>query len=128
MRAVRGGVAFSDINVTPMVDVMLVLLIIFMVAAPMFEQGITVAVPKAATGQELPGSNLVIALTRDHLIYFNREAVTLKELRERLEGASRTTPIIVRSDESAYVRRLVELWDLCRDMGFREIRISTAAD
>ena len=128
MRAVRGGIAFSDINVTPMVDVMLVLLIIFMVAAPLFEQGITVAVPKAVTGQELPGSNLVIALTRDHLLYVNREAVTMKELRDRLEGVSRTQPIIIRADESAYVRRLVELWDLCRDMGFREIRISTAAD
>ena len=128
MRAARHGIAFSDINVTPMVDVMLVLLIIFMVAAPMFEQGITVAVPKAATGQDLPGSNLVVALTRDHLVYFNREAVTMKELREKLEGASRTQPIIIRSDESAYVSRLVELWDVCRDMGFREIRISTAAD
>ena len=119
----------SEINVTPFVDVMLVLLIIFMVAAPLLEQGIQVPLPKAATGKQMQaGSGIVITLTREHLIYLNNEIVTLKELRKKLSGAAASQPIMIRSDNSAYVSRLVQLWDLCRDVGLREIHIATITE
>lgn len=119
----------SDINVTPMVDVMLVLLVIFMVSAPFMDQGISVALPRAATGQEVGGSSdLEIVLTKEHVIYVDKEVLTLEELRGRLHDTDRARPVLIRADERAYVSRLVELWDACREFGFREIHIATTTE
>jgi biopolymer transport protein ExbD len=118
---------FAEINVTPLVDVMLVLLIIFMVAAPLMDQGIEVALPSAATGASGGTRELSITLTKDHLLYFNDELVTLKSLRQQLTALPKQ-PILIRADRSAYVSRLVELWDLCRDTGFRSVRIATMSE
>ena len=127
MRATGRSAAFADINVTPLVDVMLVLLIIFMVAAPLLDQGINVALPKATTGSHVGARGLSITLTKEHVIYFNEQVVTVKELRQQLAHAPRQT-ILIRADRSAYVSRLVELWDLCRDVGFQEIHIATMSE
>ena len=127
MKAAGRASAFSDINVTPMVDIMLVLLIIFMVAAPLLDQGIDVALPQAATSERLGGSGLSVTLTREHVLYFNNQVVTLKQLRQQLSGLKHQ-PIQIRADRNAYVSRLVELWDLCRDAGFKEIHIATMTE
>lgn len=123
----RGPAAFTEINVTPMVDVMLVLLIIFMVAAPLLDQGIDVVLPPASTGQQVTRRGLSITLTKDHLLYFNDAVVTAEELRDQLRSAHRQ-PVLLRADRRAYVSRLVELWDLCRDAGFKEIHIATITE
>ncbi len=120
--------ALSEINVTPMVDVMLVLLIIFMVAAPMLQQGIHVTLPKAVTGQEVAESGIVMTLTKDHLVYLNDQLVTLKELRQRLTGLGGNKPVLIRSDRYAYVDKLMELWDLCRDTGYTKVHIVTLSE
>ena len=127
MRSQRPQSALAEINVTPFVDVVLVLLIIFMVAAPLLGQGIDVVLPPAATSRPLSGSGLSITLTKEHVIYLNNDIVTLKELRQRLTGLGQQ-PIAIRADRSAYVSKLVELWDLCRDLGFHEIHISTQTE
>ncbi len=128
MKTSRERTPLSEINVTPFVDVMLVLLVIFMVAAPMLDKGITVALPKMGTSQKInSGSGLSITLTKDHVIYFNGQVVTLKELRQSLTEAPHTQPVAIRADGDAYVNRLMQLWDLCRDSGFREIRIITSS-
>ena len=118
----------SEINVTPLVDVMLVLLVIFMVTAPLLDQGIKVALPKAATSQRIEGRGVTITLTKEHLVYYNHDVITLKELRQTLTKMSHDQPLLIRADRNAYVSRLVELWDLCRDAGFGEIRIATLTE
>ncbi len=128
MRTISQHSLASEINVTPMVDVMLVLLIIFMVAAPLLDQGIRVSLPNAQTGQPLDQPGLSLTLTKEHAIYLNRELVTLKELRQKLTGVSHNQPLMIRADRNAYVSRLIELWDLCRSAGFSEIRIATLAE
>ena len=129
MNVTSGRRMVSEINVTPLVDVMLVLLIIFMVAAPLLQdEGISVALPRAVTGQALGQSELAVTLTREHLIRFEGETVTLAQLRQKLSGAPRNRAMLIRADRSAYVSKLVELWDVCRELGFREVQIATVAD
>ncbi len=126
MKSSSSRTPLSEINVTPFVDVMLVLLVIFMVAAPMLDKGISVSLPKMNTSQKvIQGSGLSITLTKDHVIYFNNQVVTLKELRKTLTESPHNQPVAIRADGNAYVNRLMELWDLCRDAGFREIHIMT---
>ena len=115
----------SEINVTPLVDVMLVLLAIFMVTAPLLEQGIEVNLPKAATGQRLGDSRTVITLNREHVLYFNGDPVTLKGLRQKMGGLRSGEPIWIRADRTAHVDELIGLWDLCRETGFSQVRVTT---
>lgn len=118
----------ADINVTPLVDVILVLLIIFMVAAPLLRQGFNVSLPRAATGKEVRNVEMVITLTKEHLIYFNDEVVTLNELRQKLERFNGSQPVYIRADSYAYVHKLIALWDLCRAAGVRDIHVATLTE
>lgn len=75
----------SDINVTPFVDVMLVLLVIFMVTAPMMMQGVDVALPEATTKPLVAQKdNLVVTIDKDQKVYINDFAVDTDYLREKL--------------------------------------------
>lgn len=80
-----GDSLMSDINVTPLVDVMLVLLIIFMVTAPMMMQGVNVSLPET-TSKPIPSEKelLVITIDEDHQIYINEYKVTFDFLTEKL--------------------------------------------
>src|SRR5262252_7736315 len=91
----------ADINVTPLVDVMLVLLIIFMVTAPMLHQGVAVALPKTAT-TNLPSSvedPVILSITKDGLYYINETPVARGLLRERLSAFLRN-----RKDRTVFLK------------------------
>jgi biopolymer transport protein TolR len=90
----------SDINVTPLVDVMLVLLIIFMVTAPMMVQGVDVALPQT-TAEPLDSEeeHLVITIDGDNQVFINDLKVTVDFLQEKL-----TKVLATRSDRSVYLR------------------------
>ena len=87
------------------------------------------SLPKAGTAKELnAATGIAVTLTKEHVIYLNDEIVTLKELRRRLSNMRPAHSVLIRSDRSAYVSKLVELWDLCRDAGLREIHIATLTE
>ena len=90
----------SDINVTPFVDVMLVLLIIFMVTAPMMTQGVDVALPEA-TAEPLPAEkeNLMISIDNKSTIFINDVPVTVDDLNEKLKRIMSN-----RSDRAVYLK------------------------
>ncbi len=90
----------SEINVTPLVDVMLVLLIIFMVTAPMMQQGIEVNLPQAtAKALESKEEKLILTITRNKEIYLNKRRFELEGLRHKLKALYRN-----RSDKEIYLR------------------------
>jgi biopolymer transport protein TolR len=81
------GSSLSDINVTPLVDVMLVLLIIFMVTAPMMQQGIEVDLPTAqANALDTSDDDIVISVTRTGEVYLNDHRYPVEELGEKLKA------------------------------------------
>ncbi len=91
----------SEINVTPLVDVMLVLLIIFMIAAPMLHQGVEVTLPQAQA-QSLPQRDpdpMVLTVTRDEIVYVKDDPIHPSQLEERL------APLMAaRDDQSVFIK------------------------
>ncbi|HEX9305127.1 MAG TPA: ExbD/TolR family protein [Thermoanaerobaculia bacterium] len=116
----------ADINVTPLVDVMLVLLIIFMVTAPMLHQGVAVSLPKTAT-TNLPATMedpVVLSITKDGLYYINETPVARGLLRERLERflqGRRDRIILLKADRSLSYGTVIETFDLLNRMGIENI-------
>ncbi|HWB86819.1 MAG TPA: biopolymer transporter ExbD [Bryobacteraceae bacterium] len=101
----RGGSTLSDINVTPFVDVMLVLLIIFMLTAHVMEFGIQVDVPKVRavkdTAQELP----VVTITKDGTTYLNEKPININDLKTTIaQRFPKSTAVYVRADKDT-------IWD-----------------
>ena len=99
----QGGTTISQINVTPLVDVMLVLLVIFMVTAPIIQQGVQVNLPEAKAGA-IPGKEeqLVVAVNRNGRIYLNDNSMTLSELGQKLRairGLQADKEVYLRADQ-----------------------------
>ena len=96
--------AISNINVTPLVDVMLVLLVIFMVTAPILQQGVDINLPKvkaaALTGEE---QQLVVAVNRSGQVYLNDTPITVPELGPKLQAILKVRPdrqVFLRADQN----------------------------
>jgi len=119
----------ADINVTPMADIMLVLLIIFMITTPLLQEGITVNLPNARNPLEdkEAGSSdaVVIALNRDGRLFHKKEPVTDDELYEflvkRYTAGEVNRTIYLRADETLNYGRVVEVVDGCRRAGVDRI-------
>lgn len=96
----RDSTTISQINVTPLVDVMLVLLVIFMVTAPIIQQGVQVNLPQA-TAAAIPGTDelLVVSIDKNGKIYLNDNAMTLDELGGKMRAIRANL-----SDKQVYVR------------------------
>jgi biopolymer transport protein TolR len=96
----RNGMTISQINVTPLVDVMLVLLVIFMVTAPIIQQGVQVNLPQAKAGA-ITGSEelLVVTITRSGKVYLNDKVMTLNELGTKLRAIRK-----LQADKQVYLR------------------------
>ena len=97
------GSLVSQINVTPLVDVMLVLLIIFMVTAPIIQQGVQVSLPKVKAAA-LPGKEVqfVVSITRNREIYLNDTRMTAADLTAKLTAIAHERPdreVFIRADE-----------------------------
>lgn len=83
----KSRMVVSEINVTPLVDVMLVLLIMFMVTAPLMQQGLEVEVPKTATtGLDLPEEPFRIVISQDKKILIAKQSIRTSDLREKLKA------------------------------------------
>jgi biopolymer transport protein TolR len=123
----------SEINVTPLVDVMLVLLVIFMITAPMLHQGIEVALPKANAKnlQARAEDPLIVSINRDGIVYLGETPIHPTQLAERL------TPVLqARQDKSVFLKgdrdvpygSVIEVLDALRAGGIQNIGMITQND
>ncbi|MBF0357374.1 MAG: protein TolR [Magnetococcales bacterium] len=121
--------AMSDINVTPMVDIMLVLLIIFMVAAPLMTQGVEVNLPKAKAGAI--GSNsepLVVTVANDGTAFIEQNPVTISELKDKIARIRKTNPnlpVYVRGDKKAEYGAVMKVMANLQQAGIEKIGLVT---
>jgi biopolymer transport protein TolR len=113
----KGG-AMADLNVTPLVDVVLVLLIIFMVVTPMLGAGVDVQLPAArtATEDEDLGQNLVVSVKDDGTAYVDRDAVTLDTILERVREVRDDRPIMIKADAKAKYKDVRQVMDKLHEL------------
>jgi biopolymer transport protein TolR len=119
----------SQINVTPLVDVMLVLLVIFMVTAPIIQQGVEVNVPRVKAAA-LPGKEqqFVVSITREQDIYLNDSKLSLDQLTEKLQAISGERPdreVFVRADEDVPYGAVVRTMAAIRAAGIENVGMVT---
>src|SRR6267142_77030 len=115
----------SDINVTPLVDVCLVLLIIFMVVVPMFN-GIPVRLPRSASSDPLAKQPLQITLNSDKTIYIDAVVIRRDQLASELQRiqAQHQRPVVVRADKALAYGEVIAVLDACRSAGFETVGLA----
>ena len=126
--------SLSGINVVPLVDVMLVLLIIFMVAAPMMQQGISVNLPQSRRSPALPANNepiyvtVPVAFGRNRVVQIGNESVRIDVLRERvrqlIEPRS-AKEVFLRADGEVTVQQVMEVMDRLKEGGVEKVGMVT---
>jgi biopolymer transport protein ExbD len=125
----KGGVK-ADINVTPLVDVMLVLLIIMMLVAPMLQQGVSVKLPMADNTTDKPEvqGQTIIAVAKDKRIYLNAKPVSEAELGTRVNEyleSKKDKVVIIKADEEVEYGAVMAAMDGLRQAGIEDIGLIT---
>lgn len=120
--------SLAEINITPLVDVVLVLLVIFMITAPVLQSGIEVAVPKTKTVKEITEQRTVLTIDRDGNLFIGDSPVNVHELPTRLRQ-SNTDPskqvIYLRADERVTFGLFASVMDAVKQSGITNISIVT---
>jgi biopolymer transport protein TolR len=120
--------SLAEINVTPLVDVVLVLLIIFMITAPVLQSGIEVAVPKTKTVKEITEERLVISIDKQQRVYLGNDAVNINEIGDQLRKKIRDPQnqyIFVRADENVPFGAFATVMDAVKSSGITNVSIVT---
>jgi biopolymer transport protein ExbD/biopolymer transport protein TolR len=124
----RTQTSLSEINITPFVDVVLVLLIIFMVTAPILQSGIEVAVPKTRTVKEITEERLVITIDKQQRVYLGNDPVNINEIGNKLRQKIRDPQgqsIFVRADENVPFGAFATVMDAVKSSGISNVSIVT---
>ncbi len=128
----EGAKVNSDINVTPMVDVMLVLLIIFMVITPMLQKGVSVDMAKVNNPTQMPDADkedaLLVAVNREGKVFFGTDPINVNDLTQKIKDrlASKTDKrVFIKADARAKFGWVVEVVDNVRAAGVDQLGLLT---
>ena len=123
---------FSDINITPLVDVMLVLLIIFIITVPVMKHAVNIDLPRATSEPEQPKpQNILFSITADGSYYWNEQKVEDSELPARLAAEAAKDPqpeLHIRGDKAVRYERVAKAMSQAREAGVRKIGFITEPD
>ncbi len=114
----------SEINITPLVDVMLVLLVIFMVTAPMMQSGITVNLPAAETRSNPSAGGLVITVTKDRYIYMDNKNINIFLLESRLKSyftGKEKKVVFLKADTDVSYGYVISVMDVIKRAGVETV-------
>jgi biopolymer transport protein TolR len=120
--------SLADINVTPLVDVVLVLLIIFMVTAPVLQSGIEVSVPRTKTVKEITEERLVITIDRQQKVFLGNDPVNINQIGAQLRQKIRDPEgqsVFVRADEDVPFGAFATVMDAVKQAGITNVSIVT---
>ncbi|MGA2695552.1 MAG: biopolymer transporter ExbD [Terriglobales bacterium] len=124
----RTQISLAEINITPLVDVVLVLLIIFMVTAPVLQSGIEVAVPRTRTVKEITDERLVININKDQEVFLGNDPVNINEIAAKIKQKIRDPlhqAIYVRADENVPFGAFATVMDAVKQSGITNVSIVT---
>jgi len=122
----RDKQVLSEINVTPFVDVMLVLLVIFMVTAPLLQQGIDVNLPKAKGKEMPPEERITLIVKKGGIIYMNDNPVSLTEMGNKLRALSSSNPnVFLKADKDVPYGFVVEVMGEIKEAGIEKLGMIT---
>jgi biopolymer transport protein TolR len=124
----RTQTSISDINITPLVDVVLVLLIIFMVTAPILQSGIEVNVPKTRSVKEITEERLVISINKEQRVFLGNDPVNINEIGDKIKQKIRDPKhqsIFIRSDEDVPFGAFATVMDAVKQTGITNVSIVT---
>jgi biopolymer transport protein TolR len=124
----RTQTSISDINVTPLVDVVLVLLIIFMVTAPVLQSGIEVNVPKTRTVKEITEERLVISINKQQRVFLGNDPININDIKTRLRQKIRdpqNQSVFIRADEDVPFGAFATVMDAVKGAGITNVSIVT---
>ncbi|MEK7267338.1 MAG: protein TolR [Nitrospirota bacterium] len=126
MRAGRDRNVLSEINVTPFVDVMLVLLIIFMVTAPLLQQGIDVNLPQAK-GKDLPSEErITLVIKKGGIIFMNDKPMSMSEIKQKLTAISKLNPnVFLKADKDVPYGFVVQVMSDIKEAGIEKLGMIT---
>jgi len=122
------GTTLSEINMVPFIDVVLVLLIIFMITAPILQSGIDVDVPKTKTVKELTEVRMVVTIDRAQLVYLNDKPINIHDLGTKVVSQSpnpKKQAVYVRCDETVPFGTWATVVDTLRQAGIVNVSVVT---
>lgn len=120
--------ALADINITPLVDVVLVLLVIFMITAPVLQSGVEVAVPKTRTVKQITQQRMTVTIDRQQQVYLDDKPVNLNELPSLLQQRGQDPAhqvIYLRADERVPFGAFASVMDAVKQAGITNVSIVT---
>ncbi|HEY1263412.1 MAG TPA: biopolymer transporter ExbD [Terriglobales bacterium] len=124
----RTQTSLADINITPLVDVVLVLLIIFMVTAPVLQSGIEVNVPRTRTVKEITEERLVISINKKQQVFLGNDPVNINEIAARIRQKIRDPQrqsIFIRADQDVPFGAFASVMDSVKQSGITNVSIVT---
>jgi len=124
----RTQIALADINITPLVDVVLVLLIIFMVTAPVLQSGIDVSVPKTKTVKQITEERIVISIDKQQRVFLGNDPININAiagtLKQRVRNPAQQA-IFLRADEDVPFGAFATVMDAVKQSGITNVSIVT---
>jgi biopolymer transport protein TolR len=124
----KTGSSLAEINITPLVDVVLVLLVIFMITEPVLQSGIEVNVPKTRTVKQITEQRMVVTIDKDQNVYLNDQPVNVHDLAEKLRQAGvdpAHQAIYLRSDQTVPFGSFANVMDAVKQAGITNVSIVT---